>query len=90
MIRMATQPDTAARIRSVMHEKRVSQRDVAAVLNVSQTAVFRRLNGDVDFSVGQLRLVAEHLEVEPAYLLEQTPADAPSSHTPSDDGAAAA
>jgi transcriptional regulator with XRE-family HTH domain len=53
-----------------MREARVNQETVARALGCSQAAVSRRLTGAVDFSVTELRVIADLVGVSPALLLE--------------------
>jgi len=63
-----------------MKAKGISQREIAVHLGLSQPAVFRRLNGDVDFTITELSAVAFFLNLPIADLLTT-----PSSVTPAGD-----
>lgn len=52
-----------------MARRRVTQADLAAALKMSQPAVSRRLNGAVDFTVSELAIVADLLELDASDLL---------------------
>lgn len=74
-----SEPDTGAAVRNAMKRARVSQRDLAAHLRISQAAVSRRVSGSVEFTVSQLRAVAVIVDVpvealmgEPAELLAES------------------
>jgi len=61
----------AGEVRAEAARRRVSQRAIAVALGVSQTAVSRRLNGEIPFDVDELGKVAELLGVPPAQFLER-------------------
>lgn len=50
-------------VRAEMARSATSQQDVAALLDLSQPAVSRRLSGEVDFSATELAKLAAHLSV---------------------------
>lgn len=52
-----------------MARRKVSQRQLGAVLGMSQQAVARRVSGQVAFDVNELMAVAQHLGVSPTSLL---------------------
>lgn len=54
-----------------MTRKNCTQESVAKALGVSQAAVSRRLRGTVDFTVTELAIVAELLEVPAATLFAE-------------------
>ncbi len=59
----------AASVRAEMARRRVTQSDVAKALGMKQTAVSRRLTGQVPFDVNELTAVAAFLGVPVAALL---------------------
>lgn len=60
----------AANIRAEMARRNVRQIALAKHLGLSQTAISRRLNGEVEFSVAELVSVASLLGVPAAVLLD--------------------
>lgn len=64
----------AAAVRAEAARHRVSQRDIADRLGLTQAAVWRRMRGDVPFTASELVEVARLLEVAPAALLPSEPA----------------
>lgn len=54
---MAT--NTGQNVRAEMARRSKSQTYVATLLGLSQTAVSRRLSGDVDFSASELAMIAD-------------------------------
>lgn len=69
-----------------MTNKGVSQRQMALALHLSQTAVSRRLAGDVDFTVSELVEAAGILDTPIADLLPSSPsADHPALADSADD-----
>lgn len=71
MIRMQTHrtPHSTA-VEVAMKRQGVSQRALAEVLGISQAAVSRRLAGEPDFTVTELRAIAQALEVEASALIQ--------------------
>jgi transcriptional regulator with XRE-family HTH domain len=65
---------TAAEIRAEMARQRKTQADLAEVLGLSQMAVSRRLNAEVDTSLDEIADIAEWLGVTFAQMV--TPAGA--------------
>jgi len=61
--------DVAAEVRAALARKRISQRQLANLLGLTQPVVWRRLRGDVAFSVDELQAVAEALEVPVSSLI---------------------
>ncbi len=59
----------AAEVRAWMGRRRLTQADLAAVLEKSQPYVSRRLSGDVAFDTDDLFRLADLFEVEVAVLL---------------------
>jgi transcriptional regulator with XRE-family HTH domain len=67
-----TQSDGVAdNVRAVMQRKGKSQADLAAVLHLSQSAISRRLVGDVAFNTLELRSLAEYLGVSVTSLIRE-------------------
>ncbi len=62
----------AATIRAELARRRISQSALARELGMAQTAVSRRLTGQVPFDVNELHAIANHLGLPPAALLDQT------------------
>jgi transcriptional regulator with XRE-family HTH domain len=56
-------------IRAEMARRKMSQKDLADALGLSQPAASRRLNGHTEFTVGELLEIAAVLGVAPAVLL---------------------
>lgn len=57
-------PTTVAlNVRAEMARRQRSQEDLATHLGVSQAAISRRLNGEVDFTTSQIEAIAGYLEV---------------------------
>lgn len=52
-----------------MYDQHVSQRKLADRTGMSQPGIYRRLSGEVDFSVPEIRAVAIALDVPVAHLL---------------------
>lgn len=50
-------------VRDTLKQKRISQETLATRLQMSQQAVSRRLTGEVEFSLSQLQIVADVLDV---------------------------
>jgi transcriptional regulator with XRE-family HTH domain len=57
------QIDVAANVRAELARRRITQTDVAERLGVSRQNVAQRLNGSVDFRVGELISIANMLEI---------------------------
>ena len=70
------QIDVAANVRAELARRRITQTDVAQRLGVSRQNVAQRLNGSVDFRVGELIAVAEMLGITIAELLDGVKASA--------------
>lgn len=60
----------AKRVRDAMKDKKVSQHALARKLGVTQTTVYRRLNGEVAFSIDMLVKIADILETPLSELLK--------------------
>lgn len=73
---MIQPPDdtTAAVVRAELARRRLKQNDVATALGLTQSAMSRRLVGEVEFSVSELRKLSEILEVPASTLLGEVPA----------------
>lgn len=70
------QIDVAANVRAELARRRITQTDVAQRLGVSRQNVAQRLNGSVDFRVGELISVADMLGITIAELLDGVKASA--------------
>ena len=46
------------RCRGKLHEKRITMRDVAASLKMSESTIYKKMSGQSDISVGELYLIA--------------------------------
>ncbi len=57
------QIDVAANVRAELARRRITQTDVAERLGVSRQNVAKRLNGSVDFRVGELISIANMLGI---------------------------
>jgi len=55
--------DVAANVRAELARRRIRQTDVAERLGVSRQNVAQRLNGSVDFRVGELISIADMLGI---------------------------
>jgi transcriptional regulator with XRE-family HTH domain len=62
---MSITPDspTAAAVRGALAARRVKQTQVAEKLGISQPAVSKRLSGQRQFSIAEIQLLAEWLDV---------------------------
>lgn len=65
----------AGNIRAEMARQRRQGTDLAAILNMSQTAISRRLNGQVGLDVDELFTIAAWLGVSIADLFRDVPMD---------------
>ena len=63
------QTTVAANVRAELARRRVSQTKVAEHLGVSRQNVAQRLNGTVDFRVGELITIASLLNIDPSAFL---------------------
>jgi transcriptional regulator with XRE-family HTH domain len=68
------QTNVAANVRAELARRRISQTTVAQRLGVSRQNVAQRLNGRVDFRVGELVAIAALLDVPVTALLTETAA----------------
>jgi transcriptional regulator with XRE-family HTH domain len=59
-------------IRSRMKQRRVTQTELAGLLCLSNSAVSRRMRGEVAFRLSELWLIANHLDATVAELLEDS------------------
>jgi predicted transcriptional regulator len=68
---MQTNPSAivAATVRAELARRGQSQEALGQILNLSQSAVSRRLSGRKAFDVAELAKIAEHLEVPMAVFL---------------------
>lgn len=65
---------TAAIVRAELARRRMKQGDVAEVLGLTQSAMSRRLVGEVEFTVTELRKLADALQVPASTLLGEVSA----------------
>jgi transcriptional regulator with XRE-family HTH domain len=61
--------DVAEEVRAALARRRIKQTTLAEKLGLSQPAISRRLAGEIEFSITELTLAAELLEVPLADLL---------------------
>jgi transcriptional regulator with XRE-family HTH domain len=66
-----TQTNVAANVRAELARKRISQTQIAEHLGVSRQNVAQRLNGRVDFRVGELIAIAALLDIPAAAFLKE-------------------
>jgi transcriptional regulator with XRE-family HTH domain len=59
----------ARRVRGLMGEQRMTARELAARLGLSQASMSRRLSGDMEFGLNEVPMVAQALGTSEAYLL---------------------
>ena len=80
---MQTSVDVASEVRAAMARKRVKQNQLAEALGLHQSAISRRLSGEIEFSITDLVAIAKLLDVPLADLLPipalVSPGDVPSS-----------
>ena len=51
------------RCRGKLHEKRITMRDVAASLKMSESTIYKKMSGQSDISVGELFLIAFYFQL---------------------------
>lgn len=61
----------AAEIRAELARRKVSQVKIAALLDISQVGVSRRLRGETPLDVNELVKIADFLEVPAAHFIPQ-------------------
>lgn len=61
----------AAEIRAELARRKVSQVKIAALLDISQAGVSRRLRGETPLDVNELVKIADFLEVPAAHFIPQ-------------------
>lgn len=54
---------TAAVVRAEVARRKIRTAELAALLDLSRTTVWRRLNGEYPFDVAELAAIAAHLDV---------------------------
>lgn len=47
-----------------MKEKNVSISDMCAVLGISRSAFYRKCNGTSEFTLGEIKTIVDHLELD--------------------------
>lgn len=62
---------TPIRVDDLLRQRKSSQRHLARVLGVSQSAVARRLKGTVEFRLSELETIATHFDVKVSDLLAE-------------------
>ncbi len=62
-----TNADVADRVRGIAAQNRTTQQQIAAVLNLSEMAVSRRVNGVTPFTPEELILLSRHFGVPAGY-----------------------
>lgn len=62
----------AEEVRVQLVRKRISQNAAADHLGISKSSMSRRLNGEYDFTVGELYRLADLFGIDPAALLPAT------------------
>lgn len=67
---------SAERVRELARSRGASQQDLAAAIGLTQQAVSRRLNGQVEFRLNELQGIAALLEVPLEQLLAPAEAEA--------------
>lgn len=72
----------ARRARGLMGEQRLSQNELRARLGLSKAAMSRRLSGEMEFGLNELRGLADALHTTEAYLLGYDLEVRPITHTP--------
>ena len=63
----------AERVRAEVVRRRVDRAELASALSLSQQAFSRRFIGAVQWSAGDIAILAAHLRVDPAALLPEEP-----------------
>lgn len=69
-----TNADVAARVRAIAAQNRTTQQQVAAVLNMSEMAMSRRMNGRTPFTPEELITLARHFAVPAGYFFGEVAA----------------
>jgi len=64
----------AAKVRARAAERRVTIRALARATDMEYSAMLRRTRGDVDFTAGELAVVARALDADPAVFFPTTEA----------------
>lgn len=74
---MATTTDpnggVAAEVRALLGRHRDTQAHLAHVLGIAQPTLSRKLNGEVQFSIPQLKTIADHYKVPLSSLFPDDP-----------------
>ena len=53
------------KLKGAMAEKGISQADIAKILGLSTNSVSAKINGKVDFKVGEMQKICDFLQVDP-------------------------
>lgn len=69
MLTMQTQTPIGDRIRSHMRDRRITQDQLAALLNLTRQSVSLRLLGRVEWRISELTAIATHLGIPLSDLL---------------------
>jgi len=76
--------DVAGEVRAVLARKRMSQRQLAAALGVTQPIIWRRMRGEVPFTGEELQRIAAVLNVPTSSFFGETPPTTGSIQTPAE------
>ena len=69
-----TNADVASRVRGIAAQTRTTQQQIASVLNLSEMAVSRRVNGVTPFTPEELILIGRHFGVPVGYFFAEVAA----------------
>lgn len=69
-----TNADVAGLVRAIAAQRRATQQQLATVLNLSEMAMSRRMNGLTPFSPGELIRISRHFGVAVAYFFGEVAA----------------
>lgn len=73
----STPRTTASTVRAELARRRISGRELASLLNISERTVRRRLTGDTAFTAAELAVLAAHFGVAIESLLADEPEPVP-------------
>mgnify|MGYP001424447924 CR=1 FL=1 len=71
---IATNADVAGLVRAIAARNRTTQQQLASVLNLSEMAISRRINGSTPFSPAELIRLSRHFNVPAAYFFGEVAA----------------